>query len=173
MGKKKVSMASKIFYAIPKVMVWLGALSVLVMAVLICYNVAMRYFFGAPKGWTIEVSQFLMLAVFFLPLAYVQLERKHIKVELFVSHLPQKVRNILREVVIPLLALAVNSALLWQVGRLAWKLLKRGTASDDVGIPLFPISMILVVSFAVAIAVFLMQFRKGSGEQKEKSESPI
>ena len=113
------------------------------------------------------------MAVFFLPLAYVQLERKHIKVELFVSHLPKKVREILRDFVIPLLALVVNSALLWQVGRLAWKLLKRGTASDDVGIPLFPISMILVVSFVVAILVFLAQFRKGSGEQKGKSESPI
>lgn len=165
--EKTILTLRRIFKEIPKVLLWMGAMSVLLMAVLICYDVAMRYFFNAPKSWAIEIAQYLMLAVFFLPLAYVQQDRRHIKVELFVSHLPIRIRKILTEVVIPLLALAVNGAILWQVGRLAMKLLRRGTVSaTSLRVPLFPISMILVIAFFAAIVVFLVQFRKGSGKKE-------
>lgn len=151
----------RIWRSIPLVLVWMAAVSVLCMAILICYDVAMRYFFNAPTSWAIEVAQYLMLATIFLPLAYVQQTRNHIKVELLTSNLPARVRNILSNIIIPVFILMVNSVILWQVGKLSWKHMTRGTVSATVlRLPLFPFSMILVVAFLIAIFVTLAQFKK-------------
>ena len=154
---------SRVLESIPLVLVWIGATSVLFMAILLCYDVAMRYFFNAPTSWAIEIARYLMLATVFLPLAYVQQMRQHIKVELFISHLPVQVRNIVSSVVVLVLTLVVNGVLLWEVGKLAWKHLTRGTVSATIlKLPLFPFSMILVVAFFAAVIVVLFQIRKGA-----------
>ena len=160
----------RFFRSIPLVLVWIAATSVLFMAILICYDVAMRYFFNAPTSWAIEIAQYLMLSTFFLPLAYVQQKGTHIKVELFMSYLPVPVRNILSDILVPLFVLIVNSVLLWQVGKLAWKHMTRGTVSATIlRLPLFPFSMILVVAFLAAIIVVLFQFRKRHSLPMERS----
>jgi TRAP-type C4-dicarboxylate transport system permease small subunit len=160
----------RVLESIPLVFVWIGAMSVLSMAILLCYDVAMRYFFNAPTSWAIEIARYLMLATVFLPLAYVQQMRQHIKVELFISHLPVRVRNIISTIVVPVLTLIVNGVLLWQVGKLAWKHLTRGTVSATIlRLPLFPFSMILVVAFFAAVIVVLFQIRKGASTANESS----
>jgi TRAP-type C4-dicarboxylate transport system permease small subunit len=160
----------RVLESIPLVLVWIGAISVLCMAILLCYDVAMRYFFNAPTSWAIEIARYLMLATVFLPLAYVQQMRQHIKVELFMSHLPVRVRNIISTIVVPVLTLIVNGVLLWQVGKLAWKHLTRGTVSATIlRLPLFPFSMILVVAFFAAVIVVLFQIRKAASTANESS----
>jgi TRAP-type C4-dicarboxylate transport system permease small subunit len=140
------------------------------MAILLCYDVAMRYFFNAPTSWAIEIARYLMLATVFLPLAYVQQRRQHIKVELFMSHLPVRVRNIVSSIVVPVLTLIVNGVILWEVGKLAWKHITRGTVSATIlRLPLFPFSLILVVAFFAAVVVVLVQTRKGTGATIESS----
>jgi TRAP-type C4-dicarboxylate transport system permease small subunit len=148
---------------LPLVMVWIGAISVLLMAGMLCYDVAMRYFFNAPKSWGIEIAQYLMLATLFLPLAYVQKEHRHIRVELLTSRLPMPYKGILDTIILPLLVLFVNGILLWQIGRLAVKLYIRGTVSaTSLRIPLFPLSLILVLAFSASILVLVIQIVKGS-----------
>jgi len=162
MRKLKNILTSSCSY-LPLVMTWLGAISVLLMAMLICYDVVMRYFFNTPKSWAIEIAQYLMLATLFLPLAHVQKERRHIRVELLVSRLPMSYKNILDNVILPVLILLVYGILLWQISRFAVKLYTRGTVSATaLRIPLFPISLILVFAFIVPILILIVQIAEGS-----------
>ena len=163
----------RFFSYIPLILVWLAAASILCMAILIGYDVMMRYFFNSPTSWAIEIAQYLMLIAFFSPLAYVQKKNEHIKVELFIHYLPPPVRKILSSVFIPAFILIVNSVLLIQVGKLSWKHLTRGTVSATIlKIPLFPLSMILVIAFLVTVIITLVQFKKEPGEPLPKTGHP-
>lgn len=154
-------------------MVWIGAISVLLMALLLCYDVAMRYFFNAPKSWAIEIAQYLMLATLFLPLAYVQKQQRHIRVELLVSRMAPRWKAILESFFLPLLMLSVNGILFWQVYRLAAKLYVRGTVSaTSLRFPLFPLSLILLVAFGMSILIIFFQLIK-KGLKKGQNRPPM
>jgi len=163
----------RFFSYIPLILVWLAAASILCMAVLIGYDVMMRYFFNSPTSWAIEIAQYLMLVAFFSPLAYVQQKNEHIKVELFIHYLPPLVRKILSNVVIPAFILVVNSVLLIQVGKLSWKHMTRGTVSATIlKVPLFPLSMILVIAFLATVIITIVQFKKVPGAPVSKTGQP-
>lgn len=57
-------------------------------------DVFLRYAFNRPLADTVEVVSFYyMIAVVFLPLAFVERNSEHIEVELFTQKLPLKIRN--------------------------------------------------------------------------------
>lgn len=136
----------------------IGAMSVLIMAAIICYDVGMRYFFNRPTRWALEIGQYLMLATTFLPLAHVQKDRRHITVELFTSFLPSKIKAILSETIIPILMLLPAGGLLWQFGRLSYKLFTQKVVSlSTLRVPLFPISLILVLGIFFVLIILIIQ----------------
>ena len=81
-----------IIYACNTLMM-LGGLALLMMMLQICMDAGMRTIAHSSVPGTLEiVSFYYMVAVVFLPLAYVQLHRGHVIIELFTSGLsPRKV----------------------------------------------------------------------------------
>ncbi len=143
---------------ISKMVTYIAAVSIIIMAVIICYDVGMRYFFNKPTHWAIEYSQYLMLAVIFLPLALVQKEKRHITVELFTNYLSPKIRTTLSELIIPILCLLVTCALLWQFAMLSYTLFGYHEVSTSaLRVPLFPISLILVIGTLLLLVVLAFQ----------------
>lgn len=64
----------------------LAALFLILMALHVSLDVGLRYFFGKSFTGTLEfVSFYYMVAVIFLPIAYVELKREHISVDVFVG----------------------------------------------------------------------------------------
>ena len=71
----------------------LGAIIIGLMAVHVIVDVLARYSFNQPLPGTIEiVSLYYMVAVIFLPVAYVQMRRQHIVVTQFTDWLPVRGR---------------------------------------------------------------------------------
>lgn len=69
---------------------WIGGVAMALMMLHLTADVLMKYFFSAPIDGTLEVvASYYMVAVSFLPLAYVTHHEGHIKVELFTRNLPQ------------------------------------------------------------------------------------
>lgn len=67
----------------------LAALFLVLMALHVSLDVGLRYLFGKSFTGTLEfVSFYYMVAVVFLPLAYVELQREHISVDVLVGRLP-------------------------------------------------------------------------------------
>ncbi|WP_386079574.1 TRAP transporter small permease [Vreelandella sp. F11] len=74
----------------------LAALFLVLMALHVSLDVGLRYLFGKSFTGTLEfVSFYYMVAVVFLPLAYVELQREHISVDVLVGRLPPSAQLVL------------------------------------------------------------------------------
>ncbi|MCE8022113.1 TRAP transporter small permease [Halomonas sp. MCCC 1A11036] len=81
---------------VAKLALTLAALFLLLMALHVSLDVALRYLFGKSFPGTLEVVSFYyMVAVVFLPLAYVELKREHISVDVLVGRLPASLQLVL------------------------------------------------------------------------------
>lgn len=75
-----------------------GALALLAMISIVCFEVASRSLFNEPTVWVNEYSSYLLIAVTFLGLAYAQKEKGHIQVELILGWLNEAAQQKLRKV---------------------------------------------------------------------------
>jgi len=80
---------------------------------MVVYEVVMRYLLDSPTKWTLEVSELCMAAIVFLPLAWIQAEKRHIRIDLITSRLSPK-----RQAVVALATYCISSVVL---GLLTWK----------------------------------------------------
>jgi TRAP-type C4-dicarboxylate transport system permease small subunit len=100
--------------AASKILLALGAVIIGLMALHVIADVSGRYLLNQPLPGTIEiVSLYYMVAVIYLPLAYVQSRRQHIVVHQFTDWLPARVRLCI-DGMVGLLATAVLVLLAWR-----------------------------------------------------------
>ena len=69
---------------------------VLAMMLVVVYGVIMRYVFNAPVHQVAELTEYMMVALTFLALAYIQHERRHVTVSFFVVRQSEKTQIRLR-----------------------------------------------------------------------------
>ncbi len=81
--------------------------------VLTVANVILRDFFDKPIMGTPELSEFMMVLVVFLALAWCAVTRKHVKVELIVNRFSPRLQAILNGITL-LLTLGVFVIITWQ-----------------------------------------------------------
>ena len=76
------------------ILMFLGGIAMLMMMLQMCGDAAMRTFAQSSVPGTLEiVSFYYMVAVVFLPLAYTQLHREHVFIELFTSGLSPRANS--------------------------------------------------------------------------------
>jgi TRAP-type C4-dicarboxylate transport system permease small subunit len=83
------------------------------MMLLTVVDVFMRYVLNAPITGAIEISQLMMVIVVFPALAWIALERSHIRVDLLVVKWPRRTQ-LMVEIVCLLLTLAMFVIITWQ-----------------------------------------------------------
>jgi TRAP-type C4-dicarboxylate transport system permease small subunit len=73
----------------------IAASTVLAMCLLVTGAVFVRYVFGIPVLWVPEIVGYLMVVLVFFALGETMLAERHIKIDLFVSRLPRRLRDVL------------------------------------------------------------------------------
>lgn len=91
----------------------IGALSIIAIMILTSADVVLRYIVGSPIKGAYEISEILFLSAVFLGLAYTQVYKEHVQVEVLTSLLPLRAQVIL-ETFMLLLALFIYVILGWQ-----------------------------------------------------------
>lgn len=138
-----------------------GALLVLMM-LQIGVDVVLRALGGHPLPGTVEiVSNYYMVGVSFLPVAFAELHRRHIEATVFTDLLPRRGQHML-QVLAALLSFAVYALLAWQTGREAWKQTARGAfveSGQDI-IPVWQAYWILPIAFLLMLAVLALRLAK-------------
>ncbi len=90
-------MTGRIFDKLIDAATAIGALATALMMIHVSLDVTLKYLFNAPIPATIViVSQYYMLCVAFLPLALAEQQNSHISVEIFATHLPERIQNYLQ-----------------------------------------------------------------------------
>ncbi|MCJ7717727.1 MAG: TRAP transporter small permease [Anaerolineales bacterium] len=133
---------------INKLMGSLGGLLIGAMMLLIVVEVLSRHLLNSSIEGTIEVvGIFLSLAVFF-GFSPCEEEDRHVKVQLFVQLLPEKVFFLL-EIVVYLLAIAIVSLIGWRVGLEAlssWDI-REVLPGANLQVPVYPAKIAAFIGF--------------------------
>ena len=72
-----------------------GGLLLPIAALMVFYEVCMRYFYGSPSTWVTEISTYLIVAAILISLAYVAKENTHIRVDFVTALFSQRSNQIL------------------------------------------------------------------------------
>lgn len=126
------------------------------MMILTVVDVFMRYVFNAPITGATEVSELMMVIVVFPALAWIALERSHIKVDLLLSRWPRQIRLFV-EMITLLFALGTFAIITWQSFLESGKV-KEATSLLEV--PESPFHWIMTLGFAMlclAIITLIIQ----------------
>ncbi len=146
---------------------------VLVMIFPTTLDVILRYIFNAPLPEMFQLTEFMMVAVVYLAIAYVQQLKDHIKIEIATQWLPPMVQELL-DLFGFLVGLVIFTIITWQTGRLAWEAWE--TQDYTMGIvqfPLWPAKSILPIGVGLFclrllldILIGLFQWVHSFGEHK-------
>jgi len=122
-----------------------------VMLLLTVADVGLRYLFGHPLRGTTELTEYLMVCVGTLPLAWCALRRGHIKVELIAGRLPQTTQKVL-DIFNYSLAIIMSAVIASQTFLKSVFEGQLGVTSVMLDIPKYP--FVLVVTFSYALLFF-------------------
>jgi TRAP-type mannitol/chloroaromatic compound transport system permease small subunit len=128
-----------------------GAPLSIILAGVIFYDVAARYFFNAPTFWAYEVSWMLYSANFLLGLAYALREGAHVRVDIILHLFPTRLRSgfeafFLLTTLFVLCAAVVGYGIDYAVE--SWKI-REAHSYTMWAPPVYHIKAIIVVSFFV------------------------
>jgi TRAP-type C4-dicarboxylate transport system permease small subunit len=126
------------------------------MMLLTVADVFMRTFFNSPITGTTEITEFMMVIVVFPALAWCAVTRRHVQVDLLVSHLPPRVQTIIDSLTL-LLALATFVIITW---RSLLESIEVQTTTSLLSIPQAPFYWVLTAGFALfclSIATLLVE----------------
>jgi len=141
-------------------------LSLGVMAVLLLYDVVMRYVFHAPADWVLDVVQLVQVTLAFSAAAPVLRAGGHINMELLPTLVGKR-----RQRQLELVSNALCAAgCVWMV-ILSWRTfarsLKIGEAAYGIALPIYPWKFLVPLCFAILALQFIAGFLRHWREREE------
>jgi C4-dicarboxylate transporter DctQ subunit len=153
----------------------LSGLATLVLALLISFDVLMRYFFNRPQLLVDELGPFLLLLVIFGAAAQTYRVGGHVRVDLVTSHLPPPARAWLRLLNLAL-GLVFLAVVIWVTGQSALTAYRYGRVSAVLLYPLW-VPMLLIPAGLFLMALCMVetlrrQLRAALGPWDRRDEVP-
>jgi TRAP-type C4-dicarboxylate transport system permease small subunit len=134
---------------------WLAGSVTLIMMVAIVREVVGRYFFRAPSDWSLELSEYLLVALAYLGAPYTELTEGNIRIDFLYERFSPRVRAGV-DIFIHCAALAWVLMLMWQGWRLAWESWELGARSSEaMAWPLFPSQVLVPIGCLLLSLVIL------------------
>lgn len=132
------------------------SLLLFLMMLLITTEVVLRYVFRTSLKWSFDVTAYMVVAIVFLGLAWVQVQHKHVRMDFFIRHSTGK-RRVALEIVALVLGIVLFSLITWRSWTLAWYSLGTGSTSmGQVPLPLFPSQVVVPLGSFVLCLQFLV-----------------
>lgn len=140
-----------------RVLGYVSASFVVVMALTVLYDVFARLLFHAPTIWVIDINEYLLVYLTFVPAAWILMNDNHVKVEILTARLAPAPRRRLR-VVTDVLGLVYCAVLAWQSWVVAWHAFENGYRfSTALNLPKFPVLVIIPIGAAWLGLAFVMR----------------
>lgn len=131
----------------------MAALVVIPLALATCYEVLVRYVFGAPTIWAFELGYTLMGIHFLLGGALTLKQRAHVRIDLIYAQLSEKVRAWIDLLLFGLLIVPALWLLTVRLGEFAWGAWLSGeqTGQSAWNPPIWPLRFIITASFGLLL----------------------
>jgi C4-dicarboxylate transporter DctQ subunit len=129
-----------------------------IMAIIVSYEVIMRYVFNSPTGWTIEFVPFMILWGGFVGAALTLKQDRHIRVDLLIRYLSPKYQTIM-SIVTTAMGVVFSSVLFVEGVKMVIQTKELGTrTSGTFELPIFIPQLCVPVGALLLLLQFLMLF---------------
>jgi TRAP-type C4-dicarboxylate transport system permease small subunit len=142
----------KISHAMAKRLYWVAGVAIVVMMLLTCADVVLRYF-RKPIPGTYELVCFLGAAAVAFSMAHTSVERGHVAVAFVVSLFPRRIQGLI-ESITTIFGLSFFSLIAWQSAIYANELRCCGEVSLTLELPFYP--FVYGISFSAAIVCLIL-----------------
>jgi TRAP-type C4-dicarboxylate transport system permease small subunit len=152
-----------------RVMVYIAAFALTGMMLITVADVVGRYFFNKPIRGAYELVGFLLVCAGSWGMGYCQIQRGHIRVDFIMQRLSQKTQAIMT-ILANLIGFIAFSLLTWRVILLVqyYLSLTKGSATDTLGIPIFPFVIMLAMGLGMLALVLFFDLIQSYFEVKRK-----
>lgn len=138
---------------------YIAAVVLAAMMLLTVLDVFLRYVFNRPILGGMEITEHMMLVLCFLAISYCATEGRHVKVDLLVARLKDRVQTIFAVIVyglslvlfIPMTLVYIPEAIVVQ---------RFGEESEVLGIPAFPFYIVVIIGCGLLSIVLLVELIK-------------
>ncbi|CAM4057163.1 TRAP transporter small permease [Vreelandella rituensis] len=131
----------------------IAGLALLAIVLLVTANILMRQL-ASSYGGTTEIVGWLTAVVVSLSLAYAQLNKAHVELDILVAHFPDRLQALLETLVAiaSLLFFAMVAVKLWEYG---YGVMQRGMVSQTLRIAIYPMIYVVALGFSAFCLVLL------------------
>ncbi len=144
-----------------------AGITLLLIMVVTVVDITGRYFFGRPVAGTVELTQFGMVVVVFLGLAWTERERGHITVDLLYERLPRIMRRVVG-VLAYLIGITAVVVGFWKLLAFRAQMQRGGYATPVLDLDIHPLVLAAALGmlfYALAMVVNLVSsFTEEAGE---------
>ncbi len=137
------------------------------MMLLTVADVFLRATLSKPIIGTTEITEQMMVAVVFLGFGWCALQRKHVQVDLFVSHYPPGTRRVI-DLIINFIGLVLVAVICWRTFVTTLTVQRLGLICSYIGVPKFPFYALTAFGWAVLFIVMSSFFIKNKKDGAER-----
>lgn len=110
---------------------------ILVLMLIVSVDALLRYLFKSSIQWSFEVSEYIMAAIVFLSIAYIQAQKGHITMDVFVSRLSDR-KRLIAGIITNFLVFGLFAIVSLKISSVTYELFRDGTTSSTATpMPLF------------------------------------
>jgi TRAP-type C4-dicarboxylate transport system permease small subunit len=117
-----------------------------------------KFFLRSIPG-ALDISEELMVLVTLLPIAFIALERGHIRITLLEERLPQIVRVVL-QIVQYVIAMLITGFITWRVFVQFQKTVDVIQLKEGLDLPIWPANLTVVIAFGILTWVWMLLLAK-------------
>ncbi len=150
--------AIKIISATNSLMHALGALCLLILAILTVVNTIFRYA-GMPISWWFEVSLLLFLMSIFLCWGFTTRMGEHVQAVFLLRRFPIQIQAILR-IIYSLLSIGLFLLIVWGGVSFALRSFKLHEGTDILNVPLYPFKLLIPLGALFVIFELLIHLKR-------------
>ena len=145
---------------------------IVIMAFLSTYGSIRRYAFNSPEPVSYEFSKMFLLLSFVIAMAAVERQDRFLRCDLLLERVPENVRNIISNIISPILGITFFSITTWITFGDALRALEIGQHSLSTWpVPLFPVKLLIPIGYGflcfilvIRLVLGLLNLRTSSGE---------
>jgi TRAP-type C4-dicarboxylate transport system permease small subunit len=135
---------------------------IVIMAFLSTYGATRRYVFRSPEPVSYEFSCMFLLISFVLAIAAVERQDRLLRCDLLLERFPENVRNIVSNIISPILGLTFFGIITWVSFSDALRALEIGQHSLSTWpVPLFPVKLVIPIGYGFLCIVLLVRLFLG------------
>ena len=150
------------FDVVTKVTRWLAILGAVSIAVLMIVNfidiIGTKFFLRSVPG-ALDISEELMVLLTLFPIAFVALERGHIRITLLEGRMTPAARFVF-QIIQYVIATLITGFITWRVSVQFHKTLEFMQLKEGLDLPIWPANLVTVISFGFLTLVWMLLLAK-------------